>query len=104
MKTLGELSRFAVYGIVTTDRDGDLGCGAIFWPKAELKKNGLLNEAITVVTENEDPEAWSLMRQAIDALRGNRDALQIVAVGKAPKNSLDVQTIYGATLRHEGVS
>ncbi len=64
---------------------------------------GLLNETITVVSESEDPEAWALMREAARELHGAQVHLQIVAVGSAPPNHLDVQVIYGA-LRSEGVS
>lgn len=104
MKTVGDLCRVAIEGILTTDRDGPYGCGAVFFTNERLAEMDMLSETITLVTETEDPEAWKLMRAAVAEIRGDQDSLEIVALGCEPRHPNDVQVIYGACLRDEGVS
>jgi hypothetical protein len=94
MTTIRELRQLAPGGIVTNDRGNGSG-GPGYIEELSGGETDCDDTEVTLVTRDEDPEAWDL---AIDAMRAlcNEDVVTAVAVGHTggPLDSNPYQVIY----------
>lgn len=75
--TVGEFRKAAAGGVVTNDRGN--GCGGAGYIAEHDEDTGSNDDIVSTVTEDEDPEAWQLAREACKDL-DLPDALEVVAV------------------------